>query len=144
MVLVKQSVSILVWPILNPKESRLTEEAQQLTRHNLEAKLVKRCWEDEAFRKEFAADPAGTFTKYLEVPAASLPKILVHEEEPGSWYIVLPAKPANAGQLSEAELEKVAGGVTPTVVATAVLVSGAVASGGAVVSGVISAAETGW
>jgi hypothetical protein len=45
-----------------------------LTRHDLEAKIVKRCWEDEGFRKEFTADPAATFVKYLQVPASSLPK----------------------------------------------------------------------
>jgi hypothetical protein len=99
----------------------MTEQAPALTRHDLEAKIVKRCREDEAFRKEFTADPAGTFTRYLEVPAASLPKILVYEEEPGSWHIVLPPKPANAGALSDADLERVAGGGTPTLVASATL-----------------------
>jgi hypothetical protein len=96
----------------------MTEQA--LTRHDLEAKIVKRCWEDEAFGKEFTADPAGTFTRYLEVPAASLPKILVHAEEPGSWHIVLPSKPANASELSEADLEKIAGGTTSACVTAAV------------------------
>lgn len=91
-----------------------------LTRHDLEAKIVKRCWENEAFRKEFTADPAAAFVKYLKVPASSVPKIAVHLEAPGSWHIVLPAKPANAGELSEAELEKVAGGTTPLCVITGV------------------------
>jgi hypothetical protein len=110
---------------------------QSLTRHDLEAKIVKRCWENEGFRKEFTADPAGTFTKFLEVPAASLPKILVHEEEPGSWHIVLPAKPADASELSEEDLEKVAGGVTPAVVFTAANIATAV-------SVVISYEAGGW
>jgi hypothetical protein len=115
----------------------MTEQA--LTRHDLEAKIVKRCWEDEGFRKEFTADPAGTFTRYLEVPAASLPKILVHAEEPGSWHIVLPAKPADASELSEEDLEKVAGGATPAVVT--VLASTHVATA---VSAVISHEAGGW
>jgi hypothetical protein len=102
----------------------MSEQAKTFTRHDLEAKIVKRCWEDEGFRKEFTADPAGTFTKYLEVPAASLPEILVHAAEPGSWHIVLPSKPADASPLSEADLEKIAGGTTPacvTAVASAVI-----------------------
>jgi hypothetical protein len=90
----------------------MAEAASKLTRHDLEAKIVKRCWEDEGFRKEFTADPAGAFVKYLEVPAADLPKIVVHEEGAGSWHIVVPAKPANANELSEADLEKVAGGTS--------------------------------
>jgi hypothetical protein len=83
---------------------------QGLTRHDLEAKIVKHSWEDEGFRAELVADPAGTFVKYLEVPAASLPKIVIHQEEPGSWHIVLPAKPPHSSELSEADLEKVTGG----------------------------------
>jgi hypothetical protein len=81
-----------------------------LTRHDLEAKIVKRCREDEAFRKEFTSDPAGAFVKYLEVPAESLPKIVIHEESPGSWQIVLPVKPSYVNELSEQDLERVVGG----------------------------------
>jgi hypothetical protein len=66
----------------------MTEQAPTLTRYDIEAKIVKRCWQDEEFRKEFMADPVGTAVKYLDVPAASLPNILVHEEPAGSWHIV--------------------------------------------------------
>jgi hypothetical protein len=83
---------------------------QALTRHDLEAKIVKHCWEDEAFRREFTSDPAGAFVKYLDAPAESLPKIVIHEESPGSWHIVLPAKPGYVNELSEQDLERVAGG----------------------------------
>jgi hypothetical protein len=75
------------------------------------AKVIKRCWEDEAFHRE--SDPVGTAVKYLEVPAANLPNIVVHEEPAGSWHIVLPARPADAGDLSDADLEEVAGGTGP-------------------------------
>jgi hypothetical protein len=101
----------------------MTEQVPALTRHDLQAKIVKRCWEDEAFRKEFTADPAGAFVKYLKVPAAKLPKIVIHEESSGSWHIVLPARPANAGELSESDLEKVAGGVSVPSVSFALGVS---------------------
>ncbi len=93
----------------------MTKEHQTISRHDLEAKIVKRCWEDEAFRTEFTSNPGAAFTKYLNVPAASLPKVSVYEEEPGSWHIVITAKPAKLGELSEQELEKVAGGGTPLV-----------------------------
>jgi hypothetical protein len=88
----------------------MARAASTLTRDDLEAKIVKRCWEDEEFRKEFTADPAGAFVKYLEFPAASLPHISVHQEEPGAWHIVLPAKPDNTAEISEADLEKIAAG----------------------------------
>jgi hypothetical protein len=88
----------------------MAEAVPALTRHDLEAKIVKRCWEDEKFRRDFTADPAGAFVKYLGASAASLPRISVHHEAAGSWHIVLPAKPANPDELSEADLERVAGG----------------------------------
>jgi hypothetical protein len=94
----------------------MANNTERLTRHDLEAKIVRRSWEDEAFRGEFIADPAGAFVKYLNVPAAALPKIAVHQQEPGSWHIVLPAKPANMNELSEQDLERVAGGVSINVI----------------------------
>jgi hypothetical protein len=94
----------------------MKEQAQTLSRHDLEAKIVKRCWEDEDFRKEFTADPAGSFVKYLQVPVASLPEMFVHQEELGSWHIVLAEKPVNASELSEPDLEMIAGGAASALV----------------------------
>jgi hypothetical protein len=130
----------------------MTESIPTLTRHDLEAKIVKRCWEDEAFRKEFLADPAGAFTRYLEVPATSLPRIVVHKESAGSWHIVLPAKPGNIGELSERDLERVAAAGTEgwlralTIVTEAgPIVLPAALSAGIIATGLISAEESkGW
>src|ERR1700748_1567460 len=85
------------------------------SRHDLEATIIKHCWDDPAFQKKFVADPKGTFVEYTGVAASNVPEIVVHEETPGSWHIVLPAKPASAQELSDADLEKVAGGTTPTI-----------------------------
>jgi hypothetical protein len=123
----------------------MSEQAPALSRHDIEAKIIKRCWEDEAFHKEFATDPVGTAVKYLEVPAASLPNIVVHEEPAGSWHIVLPAKPSNVGELSEEDLEKVAGGSTPVCVVT--VVSGvltALGTLGSVAFGAVEGKKAGW
>jgi hypothetical protein len=117
----------------------MTEQAPALTRHDLEAKIVKRCWEDEAFRQEFTADPAGAFVKYLQVPAAGLPKIVVHHETAGSWHIVLPSRPANINELSEQDLESVAGGaLTDFVTRTSIKVVTAAAAGGLAISAAVS------
>jgi hypothetical protein len=119
----------------------MTEQASTLTRHDLEAKIIKRCWKDEAFCKEFTSDPAGVFTKYLDVPAGHLAKITVSQEEPGTWHIVLPSKPADASELSDTDLEKIAGGTAAIIT----LVGSAAVSAGATVSAiVISHKEGGW
>jgi hypothetical protein len=132
----------------------MEEQYRTLTRHDLEAKIVKRCWEDEAFRQEFTADPVAAFVEYLEVSPVSLPKIVVLEEPAGSWHIVLPSRPANADELSERDLEKVAGGVPSLVVIPPLLgvsqvisavVGSAAASAGVTASAVVvSIKASGW
>jgi hypothetical protein len=109
----------------------MTEPKSALSRQDLEAKIVKRCWENEEFRKEFLADPSASIVKHLALPVVSLPKIVIHQEGPGSWHIVLPAKPANANELSEEDLEKVAGGATPTLVTLVTATISAAVSGSA-------------
>ncbi|MBF0307157.1 MAG: NHLP leader peptide family RiPP precursor [Alphaproteobacteria bacterium] len=108
-----------------------------LTRAEIEAKIIKRCWEDEAFSAEFRADPAAAFLKYTGVSGDKLPRLVIHDEKPGEWHIVIPAKPAQTGELSDDELEKVAGGtdVFATISLTVVVTT-------AVTGGVVSAAET--
>jgi hypothetical protein len=118
----------------------MAEETRVLSRHDLEAKIVQRCWENEAFRQEFTADPAGAFVKYLDCDLATLPQIVVHEERAGSWHIVVPAKPTGMAELTDEELERVAGGVTPLAPAAmaagkVLAVAGAGGSGAAAVAG---------
>jgi hypothetical protein len=124
----------------------MTEHLLTLTRHDLEVKIVKHCWEDEGFRNEFTRDPVGTAVKYLQVPAASLPKIVIHQETAGAWHIVLPAKPADAEELSEEDLERVAGGTTPTLaISAAVSIGAVVTAASAGISGSVSVTlNEGW
>jgi hypothetical protein len=120
----------------------MASSTEALTRHDLEAKIVKRCWEDEGFRKEFTTDPAGVFVKYLQVPAASLPKIAIHQETPGSWHIVLPAKPPHIDELTEEDLERVAGGTTPVAVTVAIITASMGSS--AITASAVVSIDKGW
>jgi hypothetical protein len=136
---------------LATQEKKMASQYSTLTRHDLEAKIVRHSWQDEAFRKEFIADPTGTFVRYLEIPAEGMPKVVVHQEQPDSWHIVLPARPANVDELSQEELERVAGGASAlvfsitTVVGVSALinVSASVSLAYEFVSGPIGEA-TGW
>ena len=85
-------------------------ETVALSRHEIEARIVRKAWEDETFRAELIADPVAVFTKYTGVAATQLPHIVVHQEQANEWTIVLPAKPAKASELSDQEMERVAGG----------------------------------
>jgi hypothetical protein len=67
-------------------------------------------------------------------------KIAVHQEAAGSWHIVLSPR-TNAGELSERDLERIAGGTTLVIVAVGLPVAIATVS---VVSEVVTENEAGW
>jgi hypothetical protein len=110
---------------------------QQMT-HDLETMIVQRSREDERFHQEFLVDPARAFWKYLQIPADWLPQTVVYEKSAGTWHIVVPPK-TNARELSDTDLERVAGGTQAAVVSAAVAVSV-----GLPLSIIVSAEVGGW
>lgn len=79
---------------------------------NIRQTLIERSAQDEDFRKKLLADPKGTVEEEL---GASLPvgvEVRAVEETPETIYPVLPPRAAirEGGELSEKELEAVAGG----------------------------------
>jgi hypothetical protein len=103
-----------------------TASGTPLSRKDLETKIVARAWQDDAFRQKFVSDPKSQFEERLghKLPAAL--KMTVHEEDENNVHFVIPMKPKVAlDELSDAELEKVAGG-TDVLVTIATAVSAAV------------------
>ena len=87
-------------------------KAQPLSRRELEEKIVARAWTDDEFRRKFVADPKGQFEARLGTRLPDSLKMTVHEETPDSLHFVIPQKPPqNLDELSDEDLEKVAGGV---------------------------------
>ena len=90
-----------------------------MSRRELEAKIVALAWSDDEFRRKFVADPKGQFEEHLGTKLPDNLTIRVHEETPDSVHFVIPQKPpGDLSELSDEDLEKVAGGVD--VVTTAV------------------------
>jgi len=85
------------------------------TPHDLEAHLIARAWEDDAFRQELLSSPKAVLARELAQlqPGATLPdgvEVRVVEETPATHYLVLPAKPMieSGEELTDADLESVA------------------------------------
>ena len=87
----------------------------EMTRQDLENKLITRVWEDEAFKAELKNNPHAVIQRELEALGITLPEgvtISVHEETPSQVHLVLPPNPVAAAEaeLSDADLDLVAGG----------------------------------
>lgn len=84
------------------------------TRQDIEAKIVGHAWQDEEFRRKFLADPKGQFEEKLGVKLPANLKITAHQEDENHLHFVIPVKrSANVDELSDQDLENVAGGVEP-------------------------------
>jgi nitrile hydratase alpha subunit len=78
-------------------------------RQAAEAHLIERSWTDREFRERLLRDPKATLSKELGIEFPDDAEIEVLEETTTKKYLVLP-EPA-AGDLSDEELERVAGGI---------------------------------
>lgn len=93
-------------------------------RLDLEAALVKKCLQQPEFRKEVVADPKGMFEKATGQKLPDNVKIFIHEEDRNTFHLAIPPAPKEVSELSDDELERVAGG-TELVLGTALILSAA-------------------
>jgi hypothetical protein len=71
------------------------------------SQVVAKAWTDANFKKKLLADPAAALkASGLEVPRGLQVKVVENTDQ--VLYLVLPPKPS--GEISEEDLEKVAGG----------------------------------
>ena len=107
-------------------------ETPAFTRRDLETALIEKCWKDAEFKRQVISDPKGMLERHTGQKMPAQVKIFVHEEDANTLHFSIPPAPANISELSDADLEKVAGG-TDVVITIAVT--------GAVVSATIGAAS---
>ena len=82
-----------------------------LSRHELETAIVQRAWKHPEFHDEFVSDPKGTIEKYSGQKLPEGAQVFAHAEDANTIHFVIPMKPAAADELSEEDLEKIAGGI---------------------------------
>jgi len=80
------------------------------TRADIDAEVIERAWKDPAFKRRLLADPKAVYEEVLGQKLADGVVITVAEETPTSIVLVLPAAADTTGELSDAELDAVAGG----------------------------------
>jgi hypothetical protein len=81
-------------------------------RKQLEEKLIAKAMKDETFRKNLLENPKAAIEDETGIRIPNAVNLKVVEEDPSTFYLVLPPKnnPESEDELSEAELEMVAGG----------------------------------
>lgn len=99
---------------------KITQE-QQLKGQELYSELVHRAWENPAFKKQLIENPKSVISEYFD-SEISLPediKVVVNDQtDQNTIYLNIPAKlDLNDFELTEEQLEMMAGGIFPAIIA---------------------------
>lgn len=96
----------------NPSNSAEFYEEDLKSRLSIEGGLISKAWKDEAFKQELLSNPKAVISRELGTQIPDNVEVKVLEETPTSLYLALPVKPSIGaeGELSDEELEAVAGG----------------------------------
>lgn len=86
-----------------------TPDFSGMTRREIEDYLVERAMVDPAFRSRLLEAPEAVLRE-LGLPVGDEVKIRVFEEEPKSFYIVLPRVLRELEELDDRDLDNIAGG----------------------------------
>jgi hypothetical protein len=102
-------------------------------RNQLRTALIEKCWKDPEFRTQVIADPKNVYEKATGNKLPENINIVIHEEDANTIHFSIPPAPEHLTELSDEDLERVAGGtevvgsisLVMTLVTTTVVASGA-------------------
>jgi hypothetical protein len=82
----------------------------------LEEQLIARAIKDDSYRQELISDPRAAVEQQLGYALSPQVQIQVIEHDPETVYLLLPKKEETSAELSDEQLDSVAGGVLGQVV----------------------------
>jgi hypothetical protein len=85
-------------------------EMPTTNRRAVETQLIEKCWKDPGFKKRVLSDPTGMLEQHTGQKLPAGLKIVVHEEDASTLHFTIPLPPTKMSELSDAQLENVAGG----------------------------------
>jgi hypothetical protein len=117
----------------------MSTAASAITKHQLGTNLIEKCWKEPEFRTEVLKNPKEMLEAFLGRSLPSDFKVIIHQEDANTLHLTIPPAPSNVTELSDDELERVAGG-TELLMATLVFATVAAATA----AGAAAGASAGW
>jgi len=88
----------------------MSEQISKRTRKDIEADITAKAWKDDVYKQELFSNSKAVIEREFSVQLPAEMSVQVLEENPNTLYFVLPVRPNSPKELTEEELEAVAGG----------------------------------
>ncbi|MBD2387098.1 NHLP leader peptide family RiPP precursor [Cylindrospermum sp. FACHB-282] len=93
----------------------MSEQTPEINQENLEAKIIARAWKSEEYKQELLNDPKAVIEREFNIQIPEEVTVQILEETPTNLYFVMPMRPvipeADLDNISEEELQAIAGGI---------------------------------